>query len=94
MAVFLATFFFLCSILCIVCDCLLYVFVKWTAYLGQDTPEKEIVISVSFLSWLNKGYNNSLDLSNLYKFALKTRQKYYGRKNHFYAGTVKATSIF
>ncbi len=42
---------------------LLYVYLyNWAAYLGQDTPGKEILFYLSeVLFWLNKGiYNNSI----------------------------------
>ncbi len=35
---------------------LLYVYLyNWAAYLGQDTPRKEIFNLSKVLSWLNKG---------------------------------------
>ncbi len=38
---------------------LLYVYLyNWAAYLGQDTPGKEIFNLSEVLSWLNKGKKN------------------------------------
>ncbi len=38
---------------------LLYVYLyNWAAYLGQDTPGKEIFNLSEVLSWLNKGINS------------------------------------
>ncbi len=64
--------FLFCVVFCVLYLIVCYMYLPiWAAYLGQDTLETEIVMSVSFLSWLNKGYNNNIKRIKFFFFFLQ-----------------------